>query len=231
MSAAPFVDAVLASEVRLIMEIKRRSAAGDDLTAGRSAAELVRLYEDAGAPCLSVVTGRWFGGDAALLDDVLRATDRPVLQKDFFTRRAQLDRAAAAGVCAVLLTAQLLRRESLEILVEHALGVGLTPFVEVISAEEIASVPRAGECAIAVNNKDIRDQERGSARLGRSLELVHEVLATGTPLAVSASGIDSRDDVDRLLGAGYGGLLVGSSLLAGSLASSLTAAPPIGAER
>ncbi|MBF4463179.1 indole-3-glycerol-phosphate synthase [Rathayibacter sp. VKM Ac-2878] len=207
------------------MEIKRRSAAGVDLTAGRTTAELVRLYEDAGAPCLSVVTGRWFGGDPAMLEDVLRSTSRPVLQKDFFTRRAQLDRAAAAGVSAVLVTAQLLRRESLEALVEHALEIGLTPFVEVVSAAEVAVVPCTHACVIAVNNKDIRDQERGSARLERSLELVDRVVATGTPLPVSASGVESLEDVERLLGAGYRGLLVGSSLLAGSLASTLPVGP------
>lgn len=216
-----FIEAVRASDRPLIMEVKRRDAAGRDLMLGRSPEELVALFEEAGAPAVSVVTGRWFGGTSELLADVVAATDLPVLQKDFLTRRDQLERAAASGVSAVLLTAQLLHRDSLTALVDHALDLGLAPFVETVSLEEIRMVPRAEECIIAINNKDIRDRESGPVDLDRSFALIDELVATGTPLPVSASGIDSLATVDRLTAGGFRGLLVGTSLLAGGLASTL----------
>ncbi|MBI9115258.1 hypothetical protein [Sanguibacter suaedae] len=213
-----FVEAVLAAAVPLVMEVKRRSADGTDLMGGRSATDLVRAYEEAGAPCVSVVSGRWFGGDASLVQEVVRSTERPVLQKDFFTRRDQLLAARAAGVSAVLLTAQLLDRGTLAVLVAHALDLGLTPFVEVVSEAEAAAVPCPELCVVAVNNKDIRDQERGAAGVARSERMIGHVLGTGTPLPMSASGIESRDSAAGLLALGYRGLLVGTALLtAGSL--------------
>ncbi|KGJ81744.1 indole-3-glycerol phosphate synthase [Cryobacterium roopkundense] len=212
---SPFIAAVLRSETPLIMEVKRRSATGADLTGGRSPSELVRLFEAADAPCISVVSGRWFGGDAALVDEVVRTTSRPVLQKDFFMRREQLVAAHRAGVSAVLLTAQLLHRDSLKALVNHALDLGLTPFVEVVTLQEIHDVPRAESCVIAVNNRDIRNKEQGPSNLDRSHDLFGAVRDTGTPLPVSASGIDSAEAAAALLAVGYRGLLVGTALLAG----------------
>ncbi|PPF66087.1 indole-3-glycerol phosphate synthase [Rathayibacter tritici] len=221
-SQSRFIDAVLDSDCPLIMEVKRRSADGEDLMLGRTPTELVELFERGGAPCISVVTGRWFGGDGQLLAEVAAATDRPILQKDFLTRHDQLERSAEAGVSAVLLTVQLLHRDSLSSLIDHSLAVGLTPFVEAVSAAEIAMIPRAEECVIAVNNKQIRDRESGPVDLPRSLKMIDLVIATGTRLPVSASGIDTPETVERLVSAGYKGLLVGTSLLAGGLADRLS---------
>lgn len=208
-----FVDALVGAERPLIMELKPRSANGVDLFQGRSPAELVALYEAVGAPCLSVVTGRWFGGTPALLREVAGLTRLPVLQKDFLTNSAQLQAACDLGASAVLLTASLLPRTALLKLVDTSLALGLTPFVEVVSAEEIAGLPPSDNCVVAVNNKNIRDKERGAPDIDRSMRLLPAVQRTGTPCPVSASGIDSAVVAAGLLDAGYAGLLVGTGLL------------------
>lgn len=87
------------------------------------------------------------------------------------------------------------------------------PFVEITTEAELEAVPHAPECVIAVNNKDIRTRERDTGDLGRSIGLLPAVRATGTPCPVSASGIDGPTTAARLLDAGFGGLLVGTSLL------------------
>ncbi|WP_035775558.1 indole-3-glycerol-phosphate synthase [Arthrobacter sp. H5] len=208
-----FIESLLGARVPLIMEVKRQSADGVDLLAGRTAAEAVALYSELDAPCISVVTGRWFGGDEPLLHEVLSLTDKPVLQKDFITRVEQVRRAADSGVSAVLLTALLLPVSGLVKLVETSLSLGVTPFVEVVNAAEALSVPNPSECIIAVNNKDIRTKEQDAANLGRSIELLPVLRNVGTPCPVSASGIETPADARRLLDAGYRGLLVGTSLL------------------
>ncbi|MEV4318171.1 hypothetical protein [Actinocrispum sp. NPDC049592] len=208
-----FTEAVLAARTPVIAEIKLTDGAGTGLTRGRSVAELVEAYHEAGACCLSVVTGKWFGGSARLLAEVTSQTTLPVLHKDFITQRGQVTAAAEAGAAAVLLTAALLPAAVLRDLIEHALSAGLTPFVEVTGERELAAVEPADRCVIAVNNKEIRDRERGAGDIGRSLRLLPEVLATGCPCPVSASGIDTPEIGSRLLGAGYAGLLVGTGLL------------------
>ena len=210
---SPFIDALLGADRPVIMELKARTASGEDLFGGRSPAELVAQYEAAGARCLSVVTGRWFGGTAELMREVAALTHLPVLQKDFFTNAAQLGVARDLGASAVLLTASLLPQAALTKLVDTGLSLGLTPFVEVVSAAEIAAVPRGDECVVAVNNKDIRDRERGAADIERSMHLLPAVLQSGSPCPVSASGIERADVAARLLDAGYAGLLIATGLL------------------
>ncbi|MET8545052.1 indole-3-glycerol-phosphate synthase [Kitasatospora sp. NPDC004799] len=208
-----FVEALLDARRPVIMELKRRDAAGQDLFGDRSVARLVADYQDAGAPCLSVVTGHWFGGTPELLHEVVAATELPVLQKDFITRRSQLHQARESGAAAVLLTAALLPRATLGRLVDLALRLGLTPFVEVATEEEVRRVPRAEECVVAVNNKDITTRERGAGDLGRSSSLLPAVLAGGTRCPVSAGAIGHPDEAARLLAEGFAGVLVGTGLL------------------
>lgn len=116
-------------------------------------------------------------------------------------------------MAAVLLTAQLLPAKGLNNLAEQALELGLVPFVEVVSEAEIASIENPAAAVIAVNNKDIRNKEKGAPDLGRSEQLVRAVKAAGTPCAVSASGVDSPDAALSLLRAGFQALLVGTAVL------------------
>lgn len=208
-----FVEALSAAERPLVMEVKRRTGDGTDLLGGRTAATIVRRYEEAGAPCLSVVTGRWFGGDLGLLREAARSTGLPVLQKDFVTRTEQLATAKESGAAAILLTAALLPASSMRTLVTSALRLGLTPFVEITEEAELAAVPHPGECVIAVNNKNIRTRERDAGDVGRSLALLPALRAAGTPCPVSASAIGTPEQAAMLLDAGYAGLLVGTALL------------------
>ncbi|MEV8390068.1 MULTISPECIES: indole-3-glycerol-phosphate synthase [unclassified Streptomyces] len=208
-----FLAALLAADRPLVMEIKRRDAHGHDLLGGRTPAAIVASYEAAGAPCISVVTGRWFGGTTDLLRDVAALTDLPLLQKDFITRKDQLSTARELGASAVLLTAALLPRSSMRTLITAALPLGLTPFVEVTEGSELDGLPHADECVVAVNNKDIKARERDRGDLDRSLALLPAVRASGTRCPVSASAIDGPLAAATLLDAGYAGLLVGTSLL------------------
>ncbi|MFF7995021.1 indole-3-glycerol-phosphate synthase [Kitasatospora xanthocidica] len=208
-----FLDALLDAPRPLIMEVKLRDPHGGDLLAGRTVTDLVTRYEQAGAPCLSVVTGRWFGGTTRLLREVTATTTLPVLQKDFLTRPAQLEAAHAMGASAVLLTAALLPATSLNRLITCALALGLTPFVEITHAHELDHLPHPDSCVIAVNNKDIRTRERDTGDLERSLRLLPAVRATGCRAPVSASAITNPHTAARLLDAGYAALLVGTALM------------------
>lgn len=208
-----FIEAVLAARTPVIAEIKPRTGEGTDLLLGRAPTALAHTYAQAGAACLSVVTGKWFGGSIDLLAEVAAETGLPVLRKDFITKERQLAESAEAGAAAVLLTAGLLPAGALRRLIAAALELGVTPFVEVTDEAEIAAVSRPADCVIAVNNKDIRVRERDPADLGRSTRLLPALLARGTRCPVSASGIDTPAQGAALLTAGYAGLLVGTALL------------------
>jgi indole-3-glycerol phosphate synthase len=209
----PFVERLVSAATPVIMELKRSSAEGEDLFRGRSARELVETYERLGAPCLSVVTGSWFGGDETLLREVAGLTDLPVLRKDFVTTESQVVQASAMGAAAVLLTADLLPASLLARLIDACLRLDLTPFVEVSRSGCIERTAHLSQCVVAVSNKDIRLRERGTANVGRGLALLPEIRRLGPACVVSASGIDSPQLGARLLDAGFDALLVGGGLL------------------
>jgi indole-3-glycerol phosphate synthase len=168
------------------MEVKRQDANGVALMGERTIPELVAEYTAAGAPCISVVTGRWFGGNEQMLRDVAELTTLPLLQKDFITRERQIAAAKEMGASAILLTAQILPKTALPKLIETTLGHGLTPFVEVIDEDELSRVIHAEDCVVAINNKNIKNQERDAGDI----------------------------DVSRaLIAAGFKGLLIGTGLL------------------
>lgn len=208
-----FAEALLGSARPVVMEIKMRSGAGRALVAGRDPTGIAAAYEQAGAPCLSVVTGRWFGGTPALLAEIADRTTLPVLRKDFIVRESDLDESVRLGAAAVLLTAKLLPGAVLDALVGGALRRGLTPFVEVTSEAELTGLRQAADCVVAVNNKDIADRERGPADADRSRALLPALRASGTRCPVSASGLDDPRTAGELVRAGFAGVLVGTGLL------------------
>jgi indole-3-glycerol phosphate synthase len=208
-----FIDKLLSSDLPVIMEIKKRDGHDKDLFRQRSLPQIVSDYHHAGAPCLSVVTGRWFGGTDEMLRDVARLTSLPILKKDFITTENQISQAKCMGASAVLLTARVLPRSVLAHLITTALRHGLTPFVEAVSEAELEAVVHGEDCIIAINNKDIRRRERGPVDVNRSLALYEPALLTGTRCPVSASGIDEPDVAAGLIAAGFKGVLIGTGLL------------------
>ncbi len=195
------------------MEVKRQDANGVQLMGDRTIPELVAEYSAAGAPCISVVTGRWFGGDDQMLLDVAELTGLPLLKKDFITRERQIEAAKEMGASAILLTAQILPKTALPKLIESTLGHGLTPFVEVIDEDELGRVIHAEACVVAINNKDIRNQERDAGDIDVSRAMLEPALRTGTPCPVSASAITDPKIGAELIAAGFKGLLIGTGLL------------------
>jgi indole-3-glycerol phosphate synthase len=208
-----FIDALVGASLPVIMEVKRSTGEGEELMGERTIPEVVAEYTAAGAPCISVVTGRWFGGDDQMLRDVAELTDLPLLKKDFITRASQIEAAVEMGASAILLTAQILPKTALPKLIDMTLGHGLTPFVEVIDEDELGRVTHADECVVAINNKNIKNQERDAGDIDVSRAMLEPALRTGTPCPVSASAITDPRVGAELIAAGFKGLLIGTGLL------------------
>jgi indole-3-glycerol phosphate synthase len=211
--ASRFVDALLTGRLPLIMEVKRQDGDGNPLMGERTVPDVVAEYVAAGASCLSVVTGRWFGGDDEMLREAAACTDLPILKKDFITRERQLSAARELGASAVLLTAKILPQKTLSKLIEATLAEELTPFVEVVDEAELSRVIHPERCVIAINNKDINTHEREPGNIDVSRALLEPALRAGTPCPVSASAITEPAVAAELVAVGFKGLLIGTGLL------------------
>jgi indole-3-glycerol phosphate synthase len=208
-----FTQALLSGRLPIIMEVKRNDGEGAELMGERTIPEIVDQYVAVGAPCISVVTGRWFGGNDEMLREVAGLTDLPLLKKDFITREKQIVAAREMGASAVLLTAKILPGKTFQHLIELALEHGLTPFAEIVDRAELDSVIHPQDCIIAVNNKDINTREREPGDIDTSRSLLEATIQTGTPCPVSASAILDPRVAAELVDSGFKGLLIGTGLL------------------
>jgi indole-3-glycerol phosphate synthase len=200
--------------VALVAEVKRRSPSAGSLRERLDPADLTRAYAAAGASAVSVLTEpRRFGGSLADLERAAAAVDVPVLRKDFLVEPAQVLESREAGADAVLLIARLLGPDRLRELLTCATEAGLEALVEAHSVEEVAHAVGVGARVVGVNNRDLSTL---STDLARSFQVAREARERGVSwpaIAVSESGIRTRDEVLELARAGFRAVLVGESLL------------------
>jgi indole-3-glycerol phosphate synthase len=197
------------SDVAVIAEVKKASPSVGPIAPECEASKQALHYQDGGAACISVLTEpEFFGGSFTDLSDVADAVDVPVLCKDFVVDPVQLFVARGHGADAVLLMVSVLGHMTRDY-ADIAETLGLTPLVEVATAEEIAIALGVRSAVIAVNSRNLRtlevdpDGARGLLReLGR-----YEVTR------VAASGVKTRADVERAASAGADAVLVGETLM------------------
>jgi indole-3-glycerol phosphate synthase len=195
----------------VIAEVKRASPSAGTI-AEADAASQARAYEAGGAAAISVLTEpRHFAGSLADLRAVHLAVSVPVIRKDFLVHPDQVIEARAAGADAVLLITAALPRAELSAMLQTAADLGLGALVEVHTEAELGAALEAGAEVIGVNARDLETLEVDPER---ALELLARVPPDRIPLL--ESGISTRSQVERALGAGARAVLVGEALMRAS---------------
>ena len=206
----------------LIAEVKRRSPSAGQLAQGSlSPVEQARLYAQAGALAVSVLTEpSEFAGDLADLGAVARALPTlPVMRKDFLVDGYQVLEARAAGASGVLLIAAMLEPARLAALLDCALELGLFVLVEVFDRDDLArcrslvtaaaaTAAGAGRVLLGVNCRDLRTLQVDFARFAG----LAPDLPQGIPW-VAESGITTPAQAGEVASLGYSLALVGTALM------------------
>jgi len=195
-------------DLRFLCEIKRASPSAGPIREGADAVEIARLYAEAGANAISLLTEEEFF--CGRPDDLprVRAVGLPVLMKDFLLDPFQVELARGLGADAILLIAALDDAPLLAELRAAARELRIETLVEVHDERECEVLHRLDPELAGVNNRDLTSFE---VDLGASERL--RPLLPPTAVALSESGIRTRADVSRLAAAGFDGLLVGESLM------------------
>ena len=195
--------------VNVIAECKRRSPSKGVLLDIYDPVAMATKYERGGAVAISVLTEpTFFDGSLEDLASVRASVDLPLLRKDFVVDEYQLLEARAAGADAVLLIVAALQQQELVRLQARAADLGLAALVEVHDDEELSRAIDAGAAIIGVNNRNLRTL---AVDLDASFRLVAR-MPKGV-VAVSESGLQSRQDLDRLASAGYHAYLIGERFM------------------
>jgi len=194
---------------RVIAEIKRASPSRGPLREDLDAGMLAEAYVRAGAAGLSVLTDeRFFRGSLEDLERVRARIPAPLLRKDFLLDPYQLLEALVHGADAVLLIARALADDALQTLMLRARDLDLEVMVEVHDERDLDRALAQGAGMVGINNRDL-------ATFRVDLSVTERLMRSMPPsvLAVSASGIRGRQDIDRLEALGVRAFLVGEALV------------------
>jgi indole-3-glycerol phosphate synthase len=166
-------------------------------------------YATAGAAAISVLTEpTFFDGALEHLAAIREAVAVPLLRKDFIVSEYQLLEARANGADAVLLIVAALAPSELADLHQAAAALGLETLVEVHDQQELKVAIDVGSRVIGVNNRNLRTLE---VDVHASEALIAEM--PRDVIAVSESGLKSREDLDRLTTLGYRAFLIGERFM------------------
>jgi indole-3-glycerol phosphate synthase len=199
----PVIPFLLKEGVNIIAELKRKSPSAGAI--GEIDEEKIALYSRYAAAISVLTDATYFNGSFEILADVAGRIDLPVLCKDFFIDRVQIDIAYSKGADLILLIARILDKERMKNLYDYAKGLGLNCLVEVHTEEELDRVADLNAKIVGVNARDLDtlvvDLDRGKAILSH----------VNAPVRVAESGIKSRKDIEGFHNANC--FLIGETLM------------------
>ena len=204
-----FRDALSASGLAAIAEVKRRSPSEGDLRPDADPARLAAQFANAGAAAISILVDERFGGSLDDLRAARAATASPLLAKGFFTEELDLLKAKVAGADAVLILLRDVDDQRAAALMSYARELGLETLVEAHDAAELQRAVGLEAEVIGVNARDLSTFE-----IDRSFQL--ELIArmrTHDAVVVAESGVHSRAQGAAAELAGADAILIGSALM------------------
>jgi indole-3-glycerol phosphate synthase / phosphoribosylanthranilate isomerase len=201
-------EALAGPGLAAIAEVKRRSPSAGDLRPDADPAALAHEFEAVGAAVVSILVDDRFGGSMEDLRAARTTTEVPLLAKGFFSTRAQLEEARAAGADAVLLLLRDLDDSAMAELMAAARTLGLDALVEAHDASELERALELDAEVIGINARDLSTFE-----IDRAAQLALIAKAPRDRVVVAESGINSRAQGAAAELAGADAVLVGSALM------------------
>jgi indole-3-glycerol phosphate synthase len=204
-----FAAALTRDALNVIAELKPASPSRGVIRDPFDPAALAQSLESSGAASLSVLTeGEFFRGSLKNLRDARKATQLPVLRKDFIFDSWQVWESRANDADSFLLIVAALGDGLLRDLIALARELRMEPLVEVHTAAELDRALAVEARIIGVNNRDLKTLD---VRPETSFELISRI--PDDCIAVSESGIGTPAELAKLRTAGFDAFLIGTRLM------------------
>ena len=221
LTMAPALDALAAlspsSQVKILAEVKRASPSKGQMAEIEDPAALAKIYAENGASAISVLTEeRKFKGSLRDLEVVREAVSVPLLRKDFISTEHQILEARAAGADIILLIVAGLNEQTISRLIKFTLDLGMTPFVETHSENELKLALDLGALLIGINARDL-----STFQTNRNLFADLVGLIPSGVIKVAESAVRSPEDIAHYRNSGADVVLVGEALVTNDPAAML----------
>ncbi len=199
-------------QVSLIAELKKASPSKGIIREDFSPEGIARIYQQAGARAISVLTEEdFFQGDLYHLPLIRQEVHLPLLRKDFIFEEYQIYESEVFGADALLLITRILQEEELERLITLTYELGMEALLEVYDQKDLSRALSCNPRIIGINNRNLEDF---GVDIENTLRLRDRIPPHIT--VVSESGINSVEDVLLLKKADIHAVLVGQALLESS---------------
>jgi len=196
-------------QIRLIAEIKFASPSAGVIREQTDPAAIGRIYEEAGAAAISLLTDkRFFQGDLNQLPPLKKAVGLPILRKDFIIDEAQVREAFAYGADAILLIARILSPAQLAELICACRELGMASLTEIHDRDDLEKALESGAEIIGINNRDL---DSFTVNIHTTFELAP--LVPDDRVVISESGIENERQIQSLKNTRVNAVLVGSALM------------------
>lgn len=217
-AAIDALDALAPTDnVKILAEVKRASPSRGTLAQIPDPAAVAQIYADNGASAISVLTEeRKFLGSLADLEAVRQRVSVPLLRKDFISNEHQILEARAAGADIVLLIVAGLKESDLARLMHFTIELGMTPFIETHSAEELKIALGLNGKLIGVNARDLSTFETDRNLFSKLVELIPDDV-----IKVAESAVRNAEDIAHYRQSGADVVLVGEALVTNDPAAML----------
>ncbi len=208
-----FVEAIkrkhAAGEAAVIAEVKKASPSKGLIRKDFDPAAIARSYEVGGAACLSVLTDvDFFQGSNRYLGEARAACSLPVLRKDFIVDPYQVYEARMIGADCILLIVAALEDGPMVEMANLAHELGMDVLMEIHDIDELERALQTDCELVGINNRNLRTFE---VSLDTTIDL--KAAIPGDRIAITESGIATRQDVARLREAGVDTFLIGESFM------------------
>jgi indole-3-glycerol phosphate synthase/phosphoribosylanthranilate isomerase len=204
-----FRNALSASGLGAIAEVKRRSPSAGDLRPDADPARLAAQFANAGAAAISILVDERFGGSFDDLKAARAATTAPLLAKGFFSEELDLLKAKIAGADAALILLRDVDDQRAAALMSYARELGLETLVEAHDAAELQRAVGLEAEVVGVNARDLSTFEIDRVT---QLDLIARMKAHDM-VVVAESGVHSRAQGAAAELAGADAILIGSALM------------------
>ena len=221
LAQAPALDAMRAlaprNQIHVLAEVKRASPSKGQMAAIVDPAALAKTYADNGASAISVLTEeRKFKGSLADLQAVRKVVSVPLLRKDFIATEHQILEARAAGADIILLIVAGVDEPTIARLMRFTFELGMTPFIETHSEEELKVALGLGSNFIGINARDLSTFETDRDLFASLVDLIPSDV-----IKVAESAVRNAADVAHYRKAGADVVLVGEALVTNDPAAML----------
>jgi indole-3-glycerol phosphate synthase len=205
-----FKDFLLAPDrTGIIAEFKRKSPSKGIINDDALVKDVTKDYAAAGASACSVLTDYgFFMGRKMDVTRARRATNIPILRKDFMIDEYQVIEAKALGADIILLIAAILAPAEIKNLASLAKSLDLNVLLEVHNLEELERSIDTNLDAIGVNNRNLADF---TVSVENSYKLVDHI--PNDFMKISESAISDTETIKQLKAVGFNGFLIGENFM------------------